>query len=415
MYILSLNNTNIGNHTTFGMAKLAQKTVVNAENIVVKTSDAKEKIVSKVTIQMDAFYNYVKCRMSKDKKSSVKQDETIQAENIAAETLYKKIKTNKDKKFLISDIFKVKWNNDNVQILKDIDDLMKKTSDKTTQKWYGKPQEIFEKALKENMHYLVLLDDIDYLDKKCEQKLLLDFINKNNWSDDNKQYLTKIAALHTQKGIEGIHENVWDGKTLFEKALADKNIYLLELEKFFGNKYTLKADELLSEIDDPELKAKFIEKSSVVFEGVIPNISNCKTEEELIALKEKYSNQLNSEFWKRNFHGRLLFDRILHQPKLKRSMYETFICELLKALPNYAIFGIFSSIMDMTIINSLYTRVPEEIFVKILGLGEELTDEENELVWEKAIKIARNYSLNRLSKLRELKFLYDEMLDNDEF
>ena len=96
-------------------------------------------------------------------------------------------------------------------------------------------------------------------------------------------------------------------------------------------------------------------------------------------------------------------------------MYETFICELLKALPNYAIFGIFSSIMDMTIINSLYTRVPEEIFVKILGLGEELTDEENELVWEKAIKIARNYSLNRLSKLRELKILYDEMLDNDEF
>ena len=71
MYILSLNNTYIGNHTTFGMAKLAQKTVVNAENTVVKTSNAKEKIVSKVTIQMDAFYNYVKCRMSKDKKSLI--------------------------------------------------------------------------------------------------------------------------------------------------------------------------------------------------------------------------------------------------------------------------------------------------------------------------------------------------------
>ena len=126
MYILSLNNTKIRNYTTFCSAKLAQKTVVNAENMAVKTSNAKEKIVSKVTIQMDAFYDYVKFRISKDKKSSVKQDETVQAENIAAKTSYEKIKTNKDKKSLISDIFKVKWNNDNVQILKDIDDLMKK-------------------------------------------------------------------------------------------------------------------------------------------------------------------------------------------------------------------------------------------------------------------------------------------------
>ena len=34
------------------------------------------------------------------------------------------------------------------------------------------------------------------------------------------------------------------GKTLFEKALADKNIYLLELESKFGNKYKTKAEIL---------------------------------------------------------------------------------------------------------------------------------------------------------------------------
>ena len=133
--------------------------------------------------------------------------------------MIKRIKAKDDKKAIIKDIFKVDWNNQNVQILKEIDELMKGAQNRRAKindtEWYGTHEEILKKAFKENLHYLVLFDDDLRFDKKCDHKLLLDFINNNDWSDANAHYLTKIADLHADCGLS-INKEIGDGKTAEE-------------------------------------------------------------------------------------------------------------------------------------------------------------------------------------------------------
>lgn len=420
MHILSINKTNSEYNKSFGMANAMKNSAARNKSATVVSkivTSRPEKSNLNITIEMDKLYAYAKFIGQKDSALLLKSKDTteVELELINPFDLYQKMKKEKNKDTLIDDVFKVKWDINNVEILKEIDKTIKlsgykklrdKSSSKISQEWYGTPEEIFEKALKENMHYLVLLDDVKTLNKKCNQKLLLDFINNNDWSDANKHYLSKIANLHIKLGIEDIWNPVWDGKTLFEKALADKNIYLLELESKFGNKYTPKADILLSEIEDEKLREKFIKKSNVIFNGVIFDIPECKTEEELVNNIKKYSNQFNSRFWQRDYHGRLLFDRILHIPNLKRNMYETFIINLSKYLPKYALLGMDDSIsiMDMRLLKLLKTSLPDEIFQKVLGEGE-LNEDENILVWEKARELKQAFTNNELKKLRAFKIL----------
>ena len=291
MHISGINKTNNSYNKSFGMSNAIKNSATKNKiaKVVSEIAPSRPKSKINITIAMDQLYAYARILGRKDKALSLKSNDITEAELelINPSDLYQKINTAKNKEALIEDIFKVKWSNDNVQILKDIDKIMKQTGcgtiwdknyNQITKYWYGTPEEIFEKALKENMHYLVLLDDVETLNKKCDQKLLLDFINNNDWSDDNRHYLTKIADLHAIKGIEKTEEEVWDGKTLFEKALADKNIYLLELGKHRDFLHTNNAEKFLSKIEDQELKEKFIAHSRVQFDHNMFDIAESKTE-----------------------------------------------------------------------------------------------------------------------------------------
>ena len=409
MYIKMLGNTNYNNG--FGMSNITTKpNTKKLQHEIISTIQTKDNKV--VDVAMDKIYDYIKFKVERSKRLSEQSNKTKQdeKEKIEPSSLIKRIKAKEDKKAIIKDIFKVDWNDQNVQILKEIDKLMKRAKNRRSEindtEWYGTNEEILKKALKENMHYLVLLDDDLRLDKECDQKLLLDFINNNDWSDANAHYLTKIADLHADCAFSSDKE-IWDGKTLFEKCLADKNIYLLELSKHFNFFHTEKAEEYFSQIEDKELRKKFIEKARVRFGGVIFGLSECRTPEELKEAFDKHSNQLDSYFWKNNYHGALLYDKFLDYAKSIK-MYNYFVKYLIFYLPNVVCDSRFS-LMDLRVYRFIEKSLPEETFDKFCEGKGGYTYEEKEMLIETFRKVQNIFSEKDLEKLKIMQYhIYDD-------
>ena len=219
---------------------------------------------------------------------------------------------------LIDAIFKVEWNPKNAHYLSAIDKLIKdcgygrkteRYSDKIIQEWYGTPEDIFKKAMKENVCYLELVKDKEKIgiNLAYDNSILLNCINNNEWNEDNKHYLTQINKLFSKK--LNINKKDWNKKTLLEKALADKNIYLLELLKDERAIHTFEADNFLSKIKDENIREKFLEYN-VAFPTTIYSIKNCKNVKEFEEMLPERLKELKSPFWKPEVQGKELMEAL---------------------------------------------------------------------------------------------------------